>query len=130
MILKNIVKMVMVVVLVVVISGCSLRMGDYGFQEDGGLDVYYHDGAASYFEGEFHTNKFYDLVNLSLGMGFLRGNSGGKVNYSTENATHYFPHTKDAITAHMWDTRITARAYPLKSVNIFKSGWAVSPYAG
>ncbi|MFH2137661.1 MAG: hypothetical protein ABII88_04045 [Candidatus Omnitrophota bacterium] len=128
--MKQIIKIIIIMMIGLSVSGCSLRMGDYGFKKDTGFDDYYHKDATGYFETELRSHKYFDMVDLSWGLGFLRGKSGGKVNYSTENATHYFPHTKDAINAHMWDTRITARAYPLKSVNIFKSGWTLSPYVG
>ena len=128
--MRNSFKVIILILIGISISGCSLRMSDYNFQKDTGLDECYHNEAAGYIETELHTKKYFDMVNLSWGLGFLRGSSGGKVDYSTENATHYFPHSKDAIDANMLDTRITARVYPLKSIKVFKTGLKLAPYAG
>ncbi|MFH1093565.1 MAG: hypothetical protein V1739_05340 [Candidatus Omnitrophota bacterium] len=129
--MKQVIKVVILLIVGLVMAGCSLRVGDYSLQNDTNeLDSYYHTEFAGYLEAEVRSRKFLDMFNLSWGLGWLRGKSGDTVNYSTEDAFYFYPHEEDAIGANMIDTRFTVRAYPLKSVPIFKSVWRFSPYAG
>jgi hypothetical protein len=110
--------------------GCVVRSGNYAFAKDTRTGEAFNEGWGGYLEGEVRTPRYWDFVNVAWGLGLEQGVHGGTVHYSTEDATFYYPQTTDKVDASMYDTRVTARVYPLKSFPLWREGWRLAPYGG
>lgn len=109
--------------------GCALRTSNYTFDdENNGVDPFFSEGYFSYFEGEIASERWLDYFELSWGIGHLNSVSRGDVDYSTEDRTYFYPHDTEALDATMWDTRLTGRVYPAKSIQLGQCSFA--PYVG
>ena len=124
------VSLTVVILVGMVLPGCMVRTANYDFKNDTGTDYAFNEGCASYWEGEVRTPRLWDIVGFSWALGWERGVDKGTIEYSTEDATYYYPHTTDKVNAKMFDTRLTARVYPLKSIPMWDAGWRVAPYGG
>jgi len=110
------------------LSGCALRTGTYDLKDDQ-TDRAFHEGFGSYIEGEVRSPRFWDFLSVAWGLGWERGGDGETVHYSTEDSSFYYPKTTDQFNSNMYDTRLTARVFPLKSIPVGR-GWRVAPYGG